>query len=255
MDDPLFLHRMLEVAPLPYNLVNEWRLSKSPAPLLNLSTETLGMILGYITSDSLAAIALVNHDCRQLAHSRQFASITLDFSIFSFEIVGKLFGEYKERVTHYGTTTSLSLGACIRSIVVSTDPSWLNHSHEIRRTELVVLDKNLLKRSGMSYAHYIAILQEILSERTVLPNLQLLDWLERATLPRSCFAAMACSSIQHLRLHQVVIDKEFKSDLPVAVAAGGWRLKTLDLDIYPKPGTLEKAKISQSAIAYYAFVL
>src|SRR4051812_1186865 len=67
-------------APLAFDRVNEGRAPKSNCPLLKLPLEVLGYISGYVPRDSLAAFALVNTDCRQLARSRQFASVLLDYS-------------------------------------------------------------------------------------------------------------------------------------------------------------------------------
>jgi hypothetical protein len=107
-------------APLAFDRVNEGRAPKSDAPLLNLPLELLGHILDYVPRDSLAAFALVNTDCRQLARSRQFASVLLDYSDDSWDLIKKLLDEGLERHTSDNNLTRTpSLGACIRRIVRS----------------------------------------------------------------------------------------------------------------------------------------
>jgi hypothetical protein len=105
-------------APLAFDRVNEGRAPKSNAALLRLPVEVLGHISGYAPRDSLAAFALVNTDCRQLARSRQFASVLLDYSDASLGLIEKLLGEGLERrESNNNLTRSPSLGACIRRIV------------------------------------------------------------------------------------------------------------------------------------------
>lgn len=80
------------VPPLPLSLdrVNEGRSSQSNNLLFKLPLEILGEILQNVDSASLADLALVNHDCRQWARSRQFASIKLDYGEESFDMLSLL---------------------------------------------------------------------------------------------------------------------------------------------------------------------
>jgi hypothetical protein len=114
-------HDVVPPAPLAFDRVNEGRAPKSNAPLLNLPFELLSHISGYVPRDSLAAFALVNTDCRQLARSRQFASVLLDYSDASLGLVKKLLEEGLERrESDNNLTRAPSLGACIRRIVSSS---------------------------------------------------------------------------------------------------------------------------------------
>ncbi|KAL2012916.1 hypothetical protein VTN00DRAFT_441 [Thermoascus crustaceus] len=65
-----------DVVPLPlsFDKVNEGRPPSSRSLLFQLPMELLREILQRVPADSLASLALVNRDCRQLARSRQFAS-------------------------------------------------------------------------------------------------------------------------------------------------------------------------------------
>jgi hypothetical protein len=107
-------------APLAFDRVNEGRAPKSNAPLLRLPLEVLGHISDSVSRDSLAAFALVNTDCRQLARSRQFASVLLDYSDASLGLIKKLLEEGLERrESDNNLTRTPSLGGCIRRIVSS----------------------------------------------------------------------------------------------------------------------------------------
>lgn len=115
--------------PLSFDRVNEGRPARSKASLLNLPIEIIGVILQWITPDSLASLALVNHDCLQLARSRQFASIQLDYSDSTLGLLKKLQEEGRQRSASPSTMTSQSLGACVRRITVATHPAWVSHRH------------------------------------------------------------------------------------------------------------------------------
>lgn len=83
----------------------------------------------------MASLALVNRDCRQLARSRQFASIQLDYSDSSFALITALTAAGKERSENKGFSVSPSLGACTRRITVATHPGWVSHQHRITLDE------------------------------------------------------------------------------------------------------------------------
>lgn len=118
------------VSPLPlsFDRVNEGRPPTSNARLFKLPLELLSKVL-YVPDDSLASLALVNTDCRQLARSRQFASVVLDYSDISLELARHLALEAVERVSNQGRTLFPSLGACIRHLTIRTCPGWVRERH------------------------------------------------------------------------------------------------------------------------------
>jgi len=115
--------------PLSFDRVNEGRPARSKAPLLNLPTEILGVILQWIIPDSLASLALVNHDCLQLARSRQFASIQQNYSDSSLGLLGELQEEGLQSSAWPPIMTSPSLGACARRTTVAKQPAWVYHRY------------------------------------------------------------------------------------------------------------------------------
>jgi hypothetical protein len=65
----------------------------STAPIFQLPYEIISVVLAQIDSDSLGNLALVNSDCRQLARSRQFASVRFDYSDATLELISLLLEE------------------------------------------------------------------------------------------------------------------------------------------------------------------
>jgi hypothetical protein len=120
--------------PISFDRVLEHRAPKSTSAFLRVPIEILGLILGYADSPSLAALALVNSDCRQLARSRQFADVCLDYSESSEALVRLLVSEAGERRMNNGSTSLPSLGACIRRLTVSIDTNTIRQRFNTRKT-------------------------------------------------------------------------------------------------------------------------
>ncbi|KAK2791042.1 hypothetical protein FQN53_007231 [Emmonsiellopsis sp. PD_33] len=116
--------------PLPLSLdrVRRGRASCSNSRLLRLPVELLSCILSHIPDASLASLALVNSDCRQLARSRQFASVCLNYSDASWSLVKPMLTESSDPLRKHNTPVS-RLGACIRHLTVATSPTRLGQKH------------------------------------------------------------------------------------------------------------------------------
>lgn len=201
--------------PLSFDRVNGGQPPSSTAPLWNFPVEILGQIFQYVPHTSLAQVALVNSDFRQLARSRQFASVRLDSSEHCLDLVEKLVAEEQERAARKGTLQPCSIGACIRHITVDTK----------------------VERYPECFDDYVLRLQALLP---TLPHLELLDWEDMLDLPRSFFNNIACSHIQHLKLHRVYVEDEFKLSVPNARGSGAWPLRTLHLELQPIPQRLNE---------------
>src|SRR5437016_121963 len=79
--------------PLAFDRVMEGRAPTSDSALFKLPVEILGHILEFVDPSSLSSLALVNRDCRQLARSRQFAAVHLDYSPSSVALIHFLVSE------------------------------------------------------------------------------------------------------------------------------------------------------------------
>lgn len=241
------------VPPLPllFDRVNGGRPPRSDARIFRLPFEVLGYILQQVDSSSLASLALVNRDCLQLARSRQFASVLLDYSDSSLALISKLLSEGREaEQIAQGSTVQPSLGACIRRITVATNPGWITYRHQVSLSAEFVdgnreTQQQLIADANQAYfGDYLLKLQEIFSSRNILPHVELLDWEDAIEIPRALFNALASSTIQHLKLFRVVINEEFGIELPSKLVSRGWPLQTLHLEIIWNFFKAEKGSVS-----------
>jgi hypothetical protein len=226
------------VPPLPLSVdrVMENRPFKSTAPLLQLASEILDIILSYVDSDSLGSLALVNSDCRQLARSRQFASVCFDYSDATLALISLLLDEKASRNQSNNILGSNggAIGPCIRRLTVATNPGWVTYRHDIELSaEFNALEKSVreerLARASDAFSQYKGHVESILSSRATLPHLELLDWEDRVPLQQSFFNSLTTSSIQHLKLYRVSVNQEFEvAQPPVSYR---WNLRTLNMDI------------------------
>lgn len=230
--------------PLSFDRVNEGKAPVSEALFFTLPFEIVGQIVEILPRSSLASLALVCRDCRQLARSRQFASIKLDYSNHSVALVEKLMAEATIRLGSYGSSNNISqsLGVCIRRITVATDPDWLGVRHNIalERDYQALSVRTRIKRLANASKHvfddYLPKIRILLSSNIVLPHLESLDWRDKITLPQSFFQRLPWTSIQHLRLSSVKLSEVFEVNLPKAYKC--WPLRTLHLDVHAgRPST------------------
>ena len=234
------------VPPLPllFDRVSEGRKLVSSTNLLNFPLEVLALVIQKVPETSLASLALVNSDCRQLARSRQFASLHFDYSDRTLAIIDKLREEATERSNLGGLTGKPALGPCIRRLTVATHPGWINYRHNVELSE----DFNALPKRESSrrltaayhaiFGTYYTSIQDLLSNRTVLPHVELLDWEDKITLQPSFFDAIAQSTIQHLKLYRIRVDKLFTIDTGPLRPSRSWPLRSLYLEVLPATSNL-----------------
>lgn len=240
-----------QVPPLPlsFDRVNESRSPRSDSLLFKFPVEILGEILQHVDSSSLASLAFVNRDCRQWARSRQFASIHCDYGPETIGMLRHLRREMNEREANRGITVSPSLGACIRRITVATLPRCVTYRHRISLDEAFIkLDKEERDRRRADagrfyYKTYLPIIQQLLSTPNVLPHLELLDWEDKVSLPRSFFEDLTRSRLQHLKLFRVCIDEEFTIGSPDWTAIP-WPLRTLHLELTTQPQKVHEISLA-----------
>lgn len=146
-----------------------------------------------------------------------------------------LLKEGDERMENNGLALLPSLGACVRRIQAAANPRNISIRHNLDLSTLNEIDEMArAQRMKASYERYfstnLAAIQSILP--AALPHLELLDWEARISMPPSMFNALACSSVQHLKLYRIAIDKEFKIKPPSALACRGWPLRSLHLELH-----------------------
>lgn len=228
--------------PLTFDRVMENRLPMSDSALFKLPVEVLGLILGFVEPSSLATLALVNRECRQLARSRQFAGVHLDYSHSSEALVLLLVSEAVERTVNNGSTSLPSLGVCIRRMTVATSTDILRRRFDIPVVEFGSdegLYRSLLEAQQPKWqvanksveGFYLPLVQIILCYGKTLPHLEFLDWEDNTNLSPFFYNALACSSIQHLKLYRPIVNEEFEIMLPQTLVSRGWLLRTLHLEL------------------------
>jgi hypothetical protein len=203
--------------PLSFDRVMEGRPPSTPAPLFGLPDEILSMIVQHVNHDSLKSLALVNSDCRQWARSVQFNSICLDYSPSSWDLLYLLYHEARERnsYTKASTTSRPAIGACIRRITVATHPGYFALYHKVELTdEFTNLDQNIQDErmrdaAGGYFDRYLGLLDIVFSNPKTLPHIELFDWEDRATPPRSFFDRLPRSNVQHLKLYRLPLEEEY----------------------------------------------
>lgn len=223
--------------PLAFDRVNQNKPFAQATLLFTFPLEILVMMIEVLPNESLASIALVSRDARQLARSRQFARIQLNYSLHSIALVNKLMREADIRGSRGDSNISQSLGACIRSITVATCPREVFARHSIP-LKLGCIDmwaqtlkKSLADADRFFFRTYIPNIQSLLTSRVVLPHLETLDWRDSTILPPLFFNQSSFIHIQHLRLYRVKIGEALGMSLSTQ-----WPLRTLELNILSDPG-------------------
>jgi hypothetical protein len=223
----------------------ENRAPVSESALFKLPVEILGHILGFVDPSSLSSLALVNRDCRQLARSRQFAAVHLDYSPSSVALIHFLVSETNERMVNSGATSLPSLGACIRRMTVATSQAILRQRFDIPELDHTGNDDSFdeayiehakveAPKWQVAYTAveevYLPMVKIILCHGPTLPHLEYLDWEDGVRLSPSFYDALACSSIQHLKLYRPVVDHDFEIRLPQSHVSRSWPLRTLHME-------------------------
>ena len=240
--------------PLTFDRVNEGRPPQTNARLFQLPFEILGVILEYIPSDSLAALALVNSDCLQLARSRQFVSIVLDYSDSSLALIEKLRSEiiaHPKRTTEPEARPMPLLGVCIRRITVATHPGWVHQRHDLNLSdeEFALLaegewNRRIINATRAFFDGYIRSVAAVFNQWST-PNLELLDWEDMVALPQPLFTTIAVSSIRHLKLFRVKADRRFAIEPSGIPHPFAWPLQTLHLEF---SGEIDTSMLSASIL-------
>ncbi|EUC27068.1 hypothetical protein COCCADRAFT_61867, partial [Bipolaris zeicola 26-R-13] len=230
-----FGKEIMEPFPLLFDRINEGQPFSSNFLISRLPIELVWHVIKLIDNEDLGRLALVNRDCRQLARSRQFATIRLDYSDKSMGILSVLVNECKQRSEYHGKTREPSIGACIRKIIVAADPRWITSRHEIELSdefyalESDIRNKRMDQACEAFFGDYITNISLVLSNTITLPHLERLVWADRAPLDRALLKAIVSSNLRHLVLDRVSIGEEILSDYLANNCK--WRLESLYLDL------------------------
>lgn len=197
--------------PLSFGTVMEWQpLRESRSALLRLPYELLSEITRLLAGneESLASLALVNSDCRQMARSCQFAEVRFNASKNSFGLLRVLMVESLMRQNATHGRRSLTIGACIRRFIMSTHRCWKDKPNETKER----YRKNVLRVMAKA-----------------MPNLGYVDWRDEITGSSESFTSLFKSKAQHIVLPSLSIAEPYS--LEPSVTPPAWPLRWLLMTI------------------------
>jgi hypothetical protein len=206
----LLLDKVMDDIPLPF----------TESALLDLPSELLGDIADLLDDASLAAFALVNTICRQIARSCQFAEVSFDYSSQAHQLLLQLLKEATARTQ--GLQETPSIGACIRRIVVKASCANVANRHfhlydsifgDGRESCTKEQRDHLLKQANNDYITYRQALLLVISN--AIPHLESLAWYDRFAVGSEFFKIITRIPIRHLKLDRLPIDKPYLMEPPL----------------------------------------
>ena len=207
----------------------------SGSRLFLVPVEILGHITRYLSFADLQNLAYVNSDCRQLARSHLFKSVILDYSLGSSQLLHRLCSEALERSR--ATAPGAYIGSCIRHLTIATRPVWVERRHGLRLEMLETLDQQVAKQriaeASKTFVQDAYLVLETVLSAGAMPHLELVNWEDKTAIPKSLFAAILRSDIQHLRLYKCQVDAEVKLQSTQTLAHDLWPLRSLHLEVSP----------------------
>ncbi|KAL8939851.1 MAG: hypothetical protein Q9216_003139 [Gyalolechia sp. 2 TL-2023] len=223
--------------PLLFDRVSDGRPITSTSRLLTLPSEIVASILHHLSPASLASLALVNSDCRQLARCHQFTIVRLDYSESAVQFIHQLQAEALERSSSDGSTKTMALGPCVRRLTVATHPTHIYQRHDIDLNDEYqeLSDRERHQRHSAAYYFYfdwyLPSIEALLANRAVLPNVQFLDWEDSLALEPAFFDAILKSAIRHLRIEGALAKRFFYYNVSHVQHSAFWPLQSLSLEL------------------------
>ncbi|KAF9078194.1 hypothetical protein BDP27DRAFT_1310961 [Rhodocollybia butyracea] len=209
--------------PLAFDRANRGRPIKSRFPLFRLPIEVLHDVAPHIPSSDLETLALIDRDCRQLARSVQFFSVTLTCSDVSLGILEALLIEVQEGARSEYTQ---ALGPCIRHITIDIGCPALVETRLARFPTMAAFYNSLTGPKSAQDA-YLRALATILDNS--LPNLQSLNWQSRIKIPAELVQSLTLCAARHVVIDHAVLD--CYSDAPNFYGSTKWPIESLALDV------------------------
>ncbi|KAI8959484.1 hypothetical protein F5Y11DRAFT_302013 [Daldinia sp. FL1419] len=207
----------------------------SRSKFLQLPSDILTDIVNLLIDDgsTLASLAQVNSDCRQLARSAQFAEIDINYANSrARELVSKLDQERISRQNNdnNGNKQGPTIGACIRRITTASYPDFIIHfmrdSHRSGKPSTELQEQALEQ-----YKSIRARVQQTICFS--LPNLEVIIWHDAHPMDISFFGNIMRSPARHLWLRRLPVAREtmitFLQQPPIPST---WSLRTLVVSLY-----------------------
>ncbi|RSL94609.1 hypothetical protein CDV31_014239 [Fusarium ambrosium] len=215
--------------PLLLDTITRGQQRASRSRLLQMPSEILADIV-HLLSDSkssLANLALVNSDCRQLARSSQFADVTFDYSQRSRGLFAHM------ALQAVSNATGPSITACVRKVTFEVDATNLRAANQelfqtvfgdqrIRWRE----DRETLQREANE--KYTVLRGLSAYAISTMPNLEALIWLDPFPLDRVIFGQFTHSKVKHVKLNGGTMNEPpWPLEPPLTPAT--WPIRSLDL--------------------------
>ncbi|KAF5666085.1 hypothetical protein FHETE_6386 [Fusarium heterosporum] len=203
----------------------------SKSKLTQLPAEILAEIIELLSNDksSLASLALVNSDCRQLARCRQFAEVDFDYSLPAQNLVLHL---AQEAVI---PSQQFNIASCIRLAAFASRPQHLAQHHQQlyesvqRGGEQLFTEEQRRKLSEEGDAHYRNFQTACLGAISAMSNLESLIWRDRFSLDARFFEILTRTSAQHVELVGITLYEPWSLKPPLTPST--WPIKSLNLDV------------------------
>ncbi|KEZ39835.1 hypothetical protein SAPIO_CDS8762 [Scedosporium apiospermum] len=248
--------------------VKEGRPVTSTSPLFSLPLEILASIIDFIADDkpTLAKLAQVSRDCRQLAGSCQYADLCLDYSQTSWHLLHSLEREARIRqspgIILNNVVSPTFIGPCIRTLTVHSHPSKVAEFHQdffdvlrarvpschITPEQIIELGEKALEKYLTKYrAPLLAAIEY------AMPNLEAVSWYDGVCLEEDFFRIVTNLSIRHLKLSTAHIGGAYLLRPPLTPVSVP--LKSLYFDAELCQRGLHKAKQAESVSPLLASLL
>lgn len=211
--------------------VMEGRERASHSKLLQMPAEILADIVDLLSDDksTLASLAIVNSDCRQLARCCQFAEVNFDYSYQARQLLLEL---------ARGVLTEpqqLTIAACVRRVVFASAPQHVaSHHREMYESiwgeaaeSFTQEQREALRKEGSE--HYVLLRKFAMLAISAMPNLETLIWADGFSLDRNFFERATRSAAQHVKMNRVTIDEPWCMEPPLTPTT--WPIRSLDLNI------------------------
>ncbi|KAI0845248.1 hypothetical protein F5Y00DRAFT_246753 [Daldinia vernicosa] len=220
---PLVLDRVMEGRPL----VSRSRLLQLPSDIL---TDIVNLLIG--DKSTLASLAKVNSDCRQLARSSQFGKIKFNYANSrARQLLSKLGQEHISRRDN--NKQGPTIGACVRWILTASQPDFVicfmrDESFQTTNRETSAQRE---EQAHQQYKLLRADVQRVIC--SALPNLEVIVWHDTYPMEISFFKHIMESPARHLWLRRLPIERQtivtFLEERPIPPT---WPLRSLVISLY-----------------------
>ncbi|KAM0344793.1 hypothetical protein ACHAPU_007168 [Fusarium lateritium] len=212
--------------------VMQGRPRASTSRLIQLPAELLAGIVDLLSNyrPSLASLALVNNDCRQLARCYQFAEVDLDYSPQVRQLISRLAQESRAQ------SQKPSIAPCIRRVTFASRTQYLAQEHRQlyesifgQGAESVTNEERTIYRDE-SNSQYNALRALAYKAISTMSNLETFIWRDGQSLDSDFIQTVTRCGAQHVELDMITIDEAWPLRPPLTPPP--WPLRSLDLRVH-----------------------